>query len=485
MKNIIYDTISKQIGLEENTNSIKFIYMSEDIIDLNAIYIDSNNVNPNRDGTYQNPYNSFAEFTIISNKKYKLKKDSSITTSTPIYCNGLSNVVLETYGSGEKPKFRCSGSAENSYCIMFNNCDTMTLDGWEVSGSTSIWSILRNDSSNNTTINNCTLNYALYNGPRGGFGIRGSGNNLKILNSYIGKCSNDGLYLADVNNLEIGYCQIEYVNLYDISGTNQYGGDGIQLNGRYQDYHIHHTLIDRNVDNIGNKYNIIITRNNTDPVLDGGIIEYCIFRQNSNVLGSILLGNNLNTIIRYNRFEGPYAGTEGTLKLKNSTVVNTIIYCNLFYNITGRVINLAYGYPRGTGKLGSIGTKIFNNTFYNIAAYGTNWGCIWNDETAVECRNNLFHMNGNTGKAFTTFGSSQWTISNSCFDVIESTGSTKGTDYILGNPLFVNPINYDFHIQNGSPCIGNGINVGISFDFDGVSIPNGGNYDIGAYEYNL
>lgn len=485
MRSIIYDSITKRIGFEDTSNSIKSIYMTkyEEEIDLNAKYIDPTNSSPSRNGTYENPYNSFSEFTITSNNTYKFKRGTSFTTSTPLYCNGLSNVILGTYGTGDSPKFRYTGSAENSYCIMFNGCNSMTLDGWEVSGTTAAWSILRNDSSNNTTVNNCTLHYAMYNGPRGGFGIRGGGSNLKILNSYIGRCSNDGMYLAETYNLEIGYCHIEYVNLYDVSGTNQYGGDGIQFNGRYQNYHIHHTLVDRNVDNIGNKYCIIIGRNDSDPVLDGGIIEYCTLRQNSNLSGGILLGNSINTIVRYNRFEGPYGTVDGALKLRNGTVQNTLIHNNLFYNIIGRCITLGYGYPRNTGYLGSTGTKIFNNTFYNVAAYGQNWGCIWNDETAVECRNNVFHMNGNTSKAYVSFGNSQWTISNSCFDVITSSGSTAGTNYVVGNPLFVNTTNKDFHLQNGSPCIGTGISVGITSDFDGVGIPQGGSYDIGAYEY--
>lgn len=450
------------------------------------VYIDPTNTASGRDGTIGNPYNSFSEVTIQSNYTYKLKLGSDFQSATRVYCNGLSNVTFNTYGTGAMPKFIYTGGGDGSTAIMFNNCNSITLDGWDVSGNNGLWAVLRNDNSNKTTINNCYLHNALWQGERGGFGIRGGGSELRILNTDITHTSNDGIYLAFVPNLEIGYVNISYVNLYEpnVPGNNQYGGDGIQINGRYNDYHIHHTVIDRNVDSIGNKYCLLVGRDITDPTLDGGIIEYCTFRANSAVLGGIILGHNMNTIIRYNNFEGPSGYLDGMVKLSGGTVKDTLIYGNRFFGITGKGITLGYSYI-GTGNYGpSTGTKIYNNTFFNMAAGGGYWGCIWNDKTTVESKNNIFHMNGNTSQAHVGLTGATWILANNCYDALASVGNGgQGTDAVIGDPLFVDEGTNDFHLQIGSPCIETGVSLGLDFDYDGAEIPQGTAPCIGAFEY--
>ncbi|HSE43002.1 MAG TPA: choice-of-anchor Q domain-containing protein [Acidobacteriota bacterium] len=54
---------------------------------------------------------------------------------------------------------------------------------------------------------------------------------------------------------------------------------------------------------------------------------------------------------------------------------------------------------------------------------------------------------------------------------------------INANPLFVNPSNLDFHLQSQSPAINTGANTGIIRDFAGLSRPQEGAYDIGAFEW--
>ena len=449
-----------------------------------TIYIDPTNAASGRNGTIENPYNSFSEVTFQSNYAYKLKLGVEFISSTRIYCNGLSNVSFSTYGTGATPKFIYSGGGDSSACILLNNCTNVSFDNWDVSGNNNVWAIFRNDNSNRTTINNCYLHNALYQGERGGFGIRGSGSKLRVLNTIITHTSNDGVYLANVPYLEIGNSYVAYVNLYEpmVSGNNPYGGDGIQINGRYNNFHIHHTVIDRNVDTIGNKYCMLIDQAISDPVQDGGIIEYCTFRSNSAVLGGLILGHNLNTIVRYNTFEASGV-IDGALKLTGGSVQNTMIYGNKFYGITGRGINLGYSYTGSGGWGASVNTKIYHNTFFNMAAGGGNWGCVWSDQTNAECKNNIFHMNGNTSVAFKGIGGSTWVLSNNCFDALSSVGDSAGLNAVIGDPLFVDKGDYDFHLQEESPCIEAGELVGIDFDFDGVEIPQGTAPCIGAFEF--
>ncbi len=62
---------------------------------------------------------------------------------------------------------------------------------------------------------------------------------------------------------------------------------------------------------------------------------------------------------------------------------------------------------------------------------------------------------------------------------------TVGVGNIADEPLFVDLINSDFHLQTNSPCINSGDNTTVagSTDLDGNARIKGGTVDIGAYEY--
>jgi len=59
-----------------------------------------------------------------------------------------------------------------------------------------------------------------------------------------------------------------------------------------------------------------------------------------------------------------------------------------------------------------------------------------------------------------------------------------GTGNISSNPLFNDASNHNFHLQNSSFCINNGTAIDApSTDFDGIFRPQGGQFDIGAFEF--
>jgi hypothetical protein len=63
-------------------------------------------------------------------------------------------------------------------------------------------------------------------------------------------------------------------------------------------------------------------------------------------------------------------------------------------------------------------------------------------------------------------------------------GEAKGSDYVEGDPEFVNQANADFHLRNTSPAIEKGSVNGVpSMDFDGNIRPRNASYDIGAFEH--
>jgi len=63
-------------------------------------------------------------------------------------------------------------------------------------------------------------------------------------------------------------------------------------------------------------------------------------------------------------------------------------------------------------------------------------------------------------------------------------GSADTNGNIRKDPLWVDPLNKDFHLQAGSPCIDTGTSVGApTYDIEGTIRPQGSGYDMGAYEY--
>ena len=63
-------------------------------------------------------------------------------------------------------------------------------------------------------------------------------------------------------------------------------------------------------------------------------------------------------------------------------------------------------------------------------------------------------------------------------------GGFTGIGNINAKPLFVDSSQSDFHLQNSSPCIDSGTDIGtLPYDFNRKSRPQGGAIDMGAYEY--
>jgi parallel beta-helix repeat protein len=104
------------------------------------------------------------------------------------------------------------------------------------------------------------------------------------------------------------------------------------------------------------------------------------------------------------------------------------------------------------------GAKLYNNTFYN------NQNGIWvADGSSTEVRNNILFQNGTA-------------ITNNASGTILSNN-------LMSDPQFTDPSRLDFSLRAGSPAIDTGISLStVRTDFRGVGRPQGGAYDIGAYE---
>ena len=160
---------------------------------------------------------------------------------------------------------------------------------------------------------------------------------------------------------------------------------------------------------------------------------------------------------------------------------------NIFYNNKGGwSIQIYSGSSKTTSHV-----DIYNNTF----AYGTTFTpghiIIAATATQINIKNNIFYSAYQ--KAIRLFAATltDLVVTN---NIIGTTGILYGEDYVTWNnaivqsnnqsntnPLMINPANYDFRLQAGSPCIIKGVNVGLTSDYLKSTII--GLPDIGAYAY--
>lgn len=122
---------------------------------------------------------------------------------------------------------------------------------------------------------------------------------------------------------------------------------------------------------------------------------------------------------------------------------------NFVYN------NLTYNNNYGIGLTGS-NHKVYHNTAYNNSSVG-----ISSNASGVVVRNNIAYQNGTN-----------------------LSGSMTQDHNLTTDPGFVDAANKNFALKSGSAAINAGQTLSeVTTDFAGNSRPQGGAYDIGAYEF--
>jgi parallel beta-helix repeat protein len=174
-------------------------------------------------------------------------------------------------------------------------------------------------------------------------------------------------------------------------------------------------------------------------------------------------GSGLNTvsnnIIRNNRIygngfnDGERGNTNGGLIIASGG--SNLCYNNLVYGNTGTGISVAY-----TG--GQINNQIYNNTVYNNTVVGIEINTSAPQSVVL---NNIVYGNGNA--------------------IVDLATGTIKTNNLTTAPQFGNAAANDFSLQAGSPAINAGTVVSaVTTDIQGTARPQGGAFDIGAYEYS-
>jgi hypothetical protein len=171
----------------------------------------------------------------------------------------------------------------------------------------------------------------------------------------------------------------------------------------------------------------------------------------------------------------------------NSTITDVNFYNNI---VAGNFIGF-YDDLMGTNNF-TVNFTLVNNTFFDngsIEIY-TKKAAAYHDDCVI--RNNIIYSktNGAYGIRYDDYASGGVTIDHNLFynsGGSWAAGNLLGTDYVTGNPLFVDSTPdsaADYAIQSGSPAKDAGAaTLAPATDYAGTARPQGDSDDIGAYEY--
>ena len=175
----------------------------------------------------------------------------------------------------------------------------------------------------------------------------------------------------------------------------------------------------------------------------------------------------------------PRYGTIGSRGDLPVTVTNCLFYGNRVQYGGGIAIN-------GSGTNENL--NVMNCTFANniLVGTGATGGAIYSLKTggtAFNVTNCILWGNTNTNEIAGATGFLAPTVS---YTDTDQTGYAGSNGNINQDPLFVDPITSDFHIQGISPCISSATATGApNNDLEGTPRPQGVAFDMGAFEYIL
>ena len=307
---------------------------------------------------------------------------------------------------------------------------------------------------------------------------------------YIHHLDEFGINISDVDGIEILNCEISYCGFGAIGGPSGASGGwkNAKLNGCTLSYSGHYYQgtsgpgpYDRpdgfGIEPSEGPIEILNTKveHNRGDGLDSKAantyIHECIVA--NNFADGIKLwrrGSKIKNCLIYGRGDGDTTSTPwasividaeggGDFKIINTTIDDTVGHNYLIY--------VQYDHPDI-----AINLDIVNTIF---SARGSNSPIYIAPSVRLMLSHNLFYMPRNS--IILTYNNINYT---------QSTISTLGEGNLYGDPLFVRTAfgnESDYRVQSTSPAIDNGTSQGApTIDILGNSRPQGGGFDIGAYE---
>ncbi len=175
---------------------------------------------------------------------------------------------------------------------------------------------------------------------------------------------------------------------------------------------------------------------------------------------------------------GICVGAENGGLLENIKIYNNLCYDNKAVGIG------VQGEEWGEDTLHPIrNIYITNNTLYNNG-YDV-WGA--GIEVNGDLTENIFIQNNIISKSYWDQIDISSDVQNCVIEnnLLHGESEIKGDNHREGDPMFVNPTQYDFRLKDNSPAINGGLEVvAPAFDYDNSPRPAGDAVDMGAFEHS-
>ena len=226
------------------------------------------------------------------------------------------------------------------------------------------------------------------------------------------------------------------------SGMFQQGTGGVNSHHKYINLDVHHCG-----KGTSNQHHGIYLKTRDS------LVEQC--RVHDNLSYGIQLydgsGSVNNNVIRNNRVYN-----NGSFGILLSAGYNNLAYNNIVWGNGKRVLSGGIF----ASYAGVSGSKIYNNTIYRNSGY-----CVWvrTDGSAKAINNVCWQNSTNT--------------------ILDETKTATISRNLFTDPYFMDPLQLNFSVLSNSPAIDWGMKLSeVPNDFIGVSRPQGGVYDAGAFE---
>jgi len=417
-----------------------------------SVFIDPTANNSSQAGTKENPITRWEQLTFAANTSYFIKRGTALIAPGTLI-DDQPGILFGAYGIGNKPVISVETTVN---CLKLRDCDGYVLSDLELTSSTDPNRILESY-SNNFIINNCIISHA-------GMGMRGSGDDGKILYTTFHDVNRDGIYLTNnALNIEIGNCHFYNINMRYMenepnTGYGEATGDAIQFESiTCTGARIHHNIMDRH--NTGHKFNLIINGYRDGVPSTDIIIEDNVFygpKATAQQPGSSLYIAADDMTIRNNQIlDSPTA-------YDHRSTENVWFYKNL-------IKNAKVGVMAGKNCL-----YVENNTFLNVDEVAG----MWKEGICGSFLNNLVIWKNSGQKTGVLYGGVD--IRNNAYNLMPDDNNSDRViiEYCTDcNVIDALGIDQDYIPLDGSPLIDAGYNSARITTFEGTAP------DIGAFEY--
>jgi len=433
-------------------------------------------------------------------------RDGADLTDNTIYSNIATDLYGQPLGQGGGVFVTSSENVVIQSNTIYSNVATTGSGRGEGAG---LWA----SSANNLRITDNEIHGNTGNDNGGGIHVRASDDiqiNGNVVHDNIGSQGRDGAG-GGINLLWIEGALLQNNAIYSNTATTSsssddtgYGG-GVYVNGS-SDIVVSNNVVTGNVANLHHGYgtgggiaifdsqNVLVSRNTIQGNLSapsstgdsrwGGGGVRISFRSDATLVNNIIARNQApdggGGVILIGNSDSPVAAT-----LLHNTIADNGTGGGLVGQVSASVVAEAVEGARKAAGPGSAERRLMSGPHPSVAAAQAEAQGILVEAYATLTGTNTIVGGHATGLFVTYPASSTVTMDYTLWynNTTDYSGGVGHTNDRSGDPAFVNPAAWDYHIGLGSAARDQGVNAGVTDDIDGDARPQGSGYDIGADEY--